>query len=595
MPRVPRRFSLPTALIAIDQGTTSTRAMAFNGALQPLASSQQELRQIYPAPGEVEHDPEEIWAATVTTMRAAMAKAGLSAKDIAGIGITNQRETTIIWDRATGKPIHNAIVWQDRRTADYCDALRCAGHEPEMTGKTGLLLDPYFSASKIAWLLEHVGGARALAEAGRLAFGTIDCFLLWRLTGGRTHTTDATNAARTLLFDIGRGEWDDGLCEMFGVPVSLLPRVADCAGKFGTTAPELFGAPIGVLGMAGDQQAATIGQGCFKPGMMKSTYGTGCFALLNTGLERVASRNRLLTTIAYQLEGNRTYALEGAIFIAGAAVQWLRDGLKIIAKASEADSLAERADPAEQIYLVPAFVGLGAPYWDAQARAAIFGLTRKSGPAELARAALEAVGYQTLRLARGHACRLSNCRWRRHRPAGRRRHDRECRHHAISRRHPGQPRRPPGGDGNHGLGRGISSRTGGRPLPRSRRIRRAMAARPPVPAAHGRIRARAEVFRLEGRGAADINGALRLHGANIAASKAGAMPISPKHAEVLLQQLQVLVADESPFTRAIARGLFNNIGVKRVIEAGDGTAVLDKIREETPDVVILDWEMPLLN
>jgi glycerol kinase len=395
MPRVPRRFSLPTALIAIDQGTTSTRAMAFNGALQPLASSQQELRQIYPAPGEVEHDPEEIWAATVTTMRAAMAKAGLSAKDIAGIGITNQRETTVIWDRATGKPIHNAIVWQDRRTADYCDALRRAGHEPEMTGKTGLLLDPYFSASKIAWLLEHVGGARALAEAGRLAFGTIDCFLLWRLTGGRTHTTDATNAARTLLFDIGRGEWDDGLCEMFGVPVSLLPRVADCAGKFGTTAPELFGAPIGVLGMAGDQQAATIGQGCFKPGMMKSTYGTGCFALLNTGLERVASRNRLLTTIAYQLEGNRTYALEGAIFIAGAAVQWLRDGLKIIAKASEADSLAERADPAEQIYLVPAFVGLGAPYWDAQARAAIFGLTRKSGPAELARAALEAVGYQT--------------------------------------------------------------------------------------------------------------------------------------------------------------------------------------------------------
>ena len=386
---------MPTALIAIDQGTTSTRAIAFDAALQPLASAQQELRQIYPAPGEVEHDPEEIWAATVATVRAAMAKAGLAAKDIAGIGITNQRETTVIWDRATGQPIHNAIVWQDRRTADFCDALRRAGHEPEIAAKTGLLLDPYFSASKIAWLLDHVSGARALAQAGRLAFGTIDCFLLWRLTGGKVHATDATNAARTLLFDIGRGQWDDGLCRMFGVPPSLLPRVADCAGEFGVTAPELFGAPIRILGMAGDQQAATIGQGCFKPGMMKSTYGTGCFALLNTGAERVASRNRLLTTIAYQLEGKRTYALEGAIFIAGAAVQWLRDGLKIIAKASEADSLAERADPAEQVYLVPAFVGLGAPYWDAQARAAIFGLTRNSGPAELARAALEAVGYQT--------------------------------------------------------------------------------------------------------------------------------------------------------------------------------------------------------
>jgi glycerol kinase len=386
---------LPTALIAIDQGTTSTRAIAFDAALKPLASSQQELRQIFPAPGEVEHDPEEIWAATVATVRAAMAKAGLAAKDIAGIGITNQRETTVIWDRATGKPIHNAIVWQDRRTADMCDALRRAGHEPKIAAKTGLLLDPYFSASKIAWLLDHVDGARAQAQAGRLAFGTIDCFLLWRLTGGKAHATDASNAARTLLLDIGSGEWDEDLSRMFGVPRSLLPRVADCAGEFGVTAADLFGAPIRILGVAGDQQAATIGQGCFKPGMMKSTYGTGCFALLNTGLERVTSRNRLLTTIAYQLEGKRTYALEGAIFIAGAAVQWLRDGLKIIAKASDADSLAERADPAEQVYLVPAFVGLGAPYWDAQARAAIFGLTRNSGPAELARAALEAVGYQT--------------------------------------------------------------------------------------------------------------------------------------------------------------------------------------------------------
>ena len=386
---------MPAALIAIDQGTTSTRAIAFDAALQPLASAQQELRQIYPAPGEVEHDPEEIWAATVATVRAAIAKAGLAARDIAGIGITNQRETTVIWDRASGKPIHNAIVWQDRRTAALCEALRASGHEPEIAAKTGLLLDPYFSASKIAWLLDHVNGARALAQAGRLAFGTIDSFLLWRLTGGKVHATDATNAARTMLFDIGCGQWDEGLCRTFGVPPSSLPRVADCAGEFGVTAPELFGASIRILGMAGDQQAATIGQGCFKPGMMKSTYGTGCFALLNTGAERVASRNRLLTTIAYQLDGERTYALEGAIFIAGAAVQWLRDGLKIIAQASEADSVAGRADPAEQVYLVPAFVGLGAPYWDAQARAAIFGLTRNSGSAELARAALEAIGYQT--------------------------------------------------------------------------------------------------------------------------------------------------------------------------------------------------------
>ncbi len=386
---------MPAVLIAIDQGTTSTRAIAFDAALRPLVCAQQELRQIYPAPGEVEHDPEEIWTATVAMVCEAMAKASLAAKDIAGIGITNQRETTVIWDRATGKPIHNAIVWQDRRTAGFCDVLRRAGLEPEISGKTGLLLDPYFSASKIAWLLDNIAGARSLAEAGRLAFGTIDCFLLWRLTGGKVHATDATNAARTLLFDIETGQWDDGLCRMFGVPPSLLPEVHDCAAEFGVTAPELFGAPIRVLGMAGDQQAATVGQGCFKPGMMKSTYGTGCFALLNTGAQRVASRNRLLTTIAYQLDGKRTYALEGAIFIAGAAVQWLRDGLKIIATASEADSLAERADPAEQVYLVPAFVGLGAPYWDAPARAAIFGLTRNCGAAELARAALEAVGYQT--------------------------------------------------------------------------------------------------------------------------------------------------------------------------------------------------------
>jgi glycerol kinase len=386
---------LPNHLIAIDQGTTSTRAIVFDGTLKPLASAQRELPQIYPAPGWVEHDPEEIWRATVATVREAMAQAGVEAKSVAGIGITNQRETTLVWDRATGKPIYNAVVWQDRRTAEFCDALRASGHEREIAARTGLLLDPYFSASKIAWLIEHVDGARAKADAGELAFGTIDSFLLWRLTAGKVHATDATNAARTMLLDIGRGEWDEGLCRIFGVPSNMLPRVLDCAGEFGVTAPELFGAPIRVLGMAGDQQAATIGQGCFAPGMMKSTYGTGCFVLLNTGAQRVTSRNRLLSTIAYQLDGKRTYALEGSIFVAGAAVQWLRDGLKIIAASPEVGALAARANPTEQVYMVPAFVGLGAPYWDPQARGAIFGLTRHSGTAEIARAALDAVGYQT--------------------------------------------------------------------------------------------------------------------------------------------------------------------------------------------------------
>ena len=386
---------MPTVLIAIDQGTTSTRAIAFDGSLQPLATAQQELRQIYPAPGDVEHDPEEIWNAVVATVRAVMAQAKITAKDVAGIGITNQRETTIIWDRNSGKPIHNAIVWQDRRTADFCEALHRSGNDEEIARKTGLLLDPYFSASKIAWLLAHVEGAKKAAEAGRLCFGTVDSFLLWRLTGGKAHLTDATNAARTLLFDIGTGTWDDDLCRLFGVPKSMLPDVRDCAARFGETSQDLFGAPIRVLGIAGDQQAATIGQGCFAPGMVKSTYGTGCFALLNTGPERIVSRHRLLTTIAYQLEGKRCYALEGAIFIAGAAVQWLRDRLKLIAKASDIGALAQQADPAEEVYLVPAFVGLGAPYWDAQARGAIFGLTRNSGAAELARAVLEAVAYQS--------------------------------------------------------------------------------------------------------------------------------------------------------------------------------------------------------
>jgi len=384
---------LPTYLIAIDQGTTSTRAIVFDSALTAVAVSQQEFRQFFPSDGCVEHDPQDIWQSVIAVVREAMAKAGASAKDIAVIGIANQRETTLIWDRTTGKPIHNAIVWQDRRTADRCAELRAAGREPEIVAKTGLLLDPYFSATKIAWILDHVPGARAAAEAGRLAFGTVDTFLLWHLTGGRLHLTDATNAARTLLLDIHSGLWDAGLADLLRVPMALLPQVRDCSGDFGTT--ELFGGQIRICGVAGDQQAATVGQGCFQPGMMKSTYGTGCFALLNTGEQMVTSRNRLLTTIAYQLHGKRTYALEGAIFIAGATVQWLRDGLKMIATAADIGALAAQADPNEQVYLVPAFVGLGAPWWDAAARGAIYGLTRKSGPPELARAALESVGYQT--------------------------------------------------------------------------------------------------------------------------------------------------------------------------------------------------------
>jgi glycerol kinase len=382
-------------LVAIDQGTTSTRAMVFDAALKPVATAQHELRQIYPQPGWVEHDPEEIWTATVATVREALTKAGVTAGNVAAVGITNQRETAVVWDRNTGKPIHNAIVWQDRRTADACAELKRKGHEPTVADTTGLLLDPYFSATKIRWLLDHVDGARFAAQQGQLAFGTIDSFLLWRLTGGRVHATDATNASRTLLFDIRRAEWDQALAELFHVPLALLPDVRDCAADYGVTEPALFGMPIAIRGIAGDQQAATVGQGCFAPGMLKSTYGTGCFALLNTGGEPVRSRHRLLTTIAYQLAGQRTYALEGAIFIAGAAVQWLRDGLHLIGRAAEVDALAQKADPAEQVYLVPAFVGLGAPYWDAQARGALYGLTRNSGPAEIARAALEAVGYQT--------------------------------------------------------------------------------------------------------------------------------------------------------------------------------------------------------
>jgi glycerol kinase len=382
-----------THILAIDQGTTSSRAILFDTSLRPVKIAQAEFKQHYPASGHVEHDPEEIWKTTYTTAQEALAQAGIMAKDVAAIGITNQRETTVVWDRSTGKAIHNAIVWQDRRTADVCAQLRNSGVEPQVTAKTGLLLDPYFSGTKIAWILDNVPGARAAAGAGKLAFGTIDTFLLWRLTEGKVHATDATNASRTLLLNIHSGQWDDELLKLFRVPLNMLPEVRDSAADFGATS--LFGAPIKILGIAGDQQAATVGQGCFMPGMMKSTYGTGCFALLNTGDKPASSRKRLLTTIAYQLNGKRTYALEGSIFVAGAAVQWLRDGLKIISRASQAGELALQADLADQVYMVPAFVGLGAPWWDAEARGTLFGLTRKSGPAELARAALESVGYQT--------------------------------------------------------------------------------------------------------------------------------------------------------------------------------------------------------
>jgi glycerol kinase len=387
-----------TFVLAIDQGTTSSRAILFREDTSIAAVAQQEFAQHFPMSGWVEHEPEDLWTTTLATCREALAMAGATAADVAAIGITNQRETTVIWDRATGQAIHRAIVWQDRRTAEACAALKAAGHEALFSAKTGLLLDPYFSGTKIAWLLDNVPGARARAERGELAFGTVDSFLLWRLTGGAVHATDATNASRTLLYDIHAGGWDEELLAVLRVPRSLLPEVRDCSAEYGATDPALFGGAIAIRGIAGDQQAATVGQACFAPGMMKSTYGTGCFALLNTGDQAVASRNKLLTTVAYQLDGKRTYALEGSIFVAGAAVQWLRDGLGIIGTAAETGPLADAADPAQDVYLVPAFVGLGAPYWDAECRGALFGLTRGTGPKELARATLESSCYQTLDL-----------------------------------------------------------------------------------------------------------------------------------------------------------------------------------------------------
>ncbi len=382
-------------ILALDQGTTSSRAILFDGDGVARASAQRELPQIFPGPGLVEHDARRIWRDTLATAQAALADGGVGAGQITGVGIANQRETTVIWRRDTSLPIHNAIVWQDRRTAAHCERLRRSGDDQLIQARTGLIVDPYFSATKIAWLLDNIDGARAAAEAGELAFGTIDTWLLWNLTGGASHATDATNASRTMLFDIHRQCWDEELCQLFNIPMNLLPAVYDCAADFGHTAKDLFESPIAITGMAGDQQAAAIGQACFAPGMIKSTYGTGCFVMLNTGAQAVTSQNRMLTTVAYRLGDQTTYALEGSIFVAGAALQWLRDGLQLIDAAPESEALAKSLDSTSGVIMVPAFTGLGAPYWDAEAKGAILGLTRDSGIAQIVRAGLEAVCFQS--------------------------------------------------------------------------------------------------------------------------------------------------------------------------------------------------------
>src|SRR3974390_1700886 len=381
-------------VLAIDQGTPSSRAIVFRDDISIARVPQAEFPQHFPASGWVEHEPEDIWTSTVITCRDALERAGVTAKDIAAIGITNQRETTVVWDRVTGQAVHRAIVWQDRRTADIGARLKSEGHEGAISVKTGLIIDPFFAGTKCPWILDSVPGARARAERGDLLFGTIDCYLLWRLTGGKVHATDATNASRTLLFNLHPGQWDGDLLKILRVPRSMLSEVKDSSHHFGDSAPDLFGGAIAISGIAGDQQAATIGPACFLPGMIKSTYGTGCFALLNTGGSPVTSKNKLLTTIAYQLKGKRTYALEGSIFVAGSAVQWLRDGPGLIRQAAETGPLADKSDATQAVYLVPAFVGLGAPYWNPRVRGALFGLTRNTGPAELAHAALESVCYQ---------------------------------------------------------------------------------------------------------------------------------------------------------------------------------------------------------
>lgn len=391
---------MPDYLLAIDQGTTSSRAIVFDETGTSVAVAQQEFHQYFPRDGWVEHDAAEIWDSTLAVCREVLEKGGIDAATLAGIGITNQRETTIIWDRQTGKPIHHAIVWQDRRTASICTKLKTDGYEDTVVERTGLLIDPYFSATKIAWILDHADGARARAEAGELAFGTVDSWLLWNLTGGRSHLTDATNASRTALFNIHDQAWDDELLELFRVPRALLPEVMDCAADFGTTDEACLGAPVQVAGIAGDQHAALIGQACFEPGMAKSTYGTGCFLMLNTGEQALRSENRLLTTMAYRLNGKPCYAIEGSIFVAGAAMQWLRDGLKLIRHASESAACAEQVGVDNPVYLVPAFTGLGAPHWDPHARGAIMGLTQDTGIAEIVTAGLQSVCYQTKDLVR---------------------------------------------------------------------------------------------------------------------------------------------------------------------------------------------------
>ncbi|MCE8025585.1 MULTISPECIES: glycerol kinase GlpK [Halomonadaceae] len=382
-------------LLAIDQGTTSSRAILFDRGGHVIRVAQREFPQHFPHDGWVEHDPEDIWDTVLATCREAVEGSGVALDEIAGVGITNQRETTLLWDRATGKPLYNAIVWQDRRTADFCRELQKKGHAELVQSHTGLLIDPYFSATKLAWLLDNVEGARERAERGELAFGTVDTFLLWRLTGGRVHATDATNASRTMLFDIHAQQWDDELLELFRIPHGLLPEVRDSSADFGTTDARWLGAELPIGGVVGDQQAALVGQACFEPGMGKSTYGTGCFMIVNTGDRPARSRNRLLSTVAYRLDGKTTYAMEGSIFVAGAAVQWLRDGLKLFKDAAETEALAQQTRAGHSVYLVPAFTGLGAPHWDPKARGAIFGLTRDTGIAEIVAAGLQAVCYQT--------------------------------------------------------------------------------------------------------------------------------------------------------------------------------------------------------
>jgi glycerol kinase len=385
-------------ILSIDQGTTSSRAMLFDTAGRAAFTAQREFTQFFPRDGWVEHDPEEIWTTTLAVVREALAHAREGGHGVNAIGITNQRETTLVWDRASGEAVYRAIVWQDRRTADYCEQLRAGDHEAMVADKTGLLLDPYFSGTKVNWILDNVDRARERAARGELAFGTVDSFLIWRLTGGARHVSDASNASRTLMFNIHDQRWDPELLELLGVPDSMLPEVLDCAAEFGTTSKALLDAEIPITGVAGDQQAALIGQACFEPGMIKSTYGTGCFMVLNTGGEAVRSTNKLLTTVAYRLDGKTTYALEGSIFVAGAAVQWLRDGIGVIESAAQTESMAESLESNHGVYLVPAFTGLGAPHWDPDARGAIFGITRDTGPEQLVRAALESVCYQTFDL-----------------------------------------------------------------------------------------------------------------------------------------------------------------------------------------------------